>query len=220
MSCFGIARPLSRLALCGVVFAPSLRRVSQCRWVGVKATPHRAERGLVLTQEPCGLTLRSLPRREERPQRGRCRPSDPAHRGRPTPVLGGSPGRLGRAATGSRQERRSRLHPGAKRSAKPPWGVEGGEEVAARAERSDAGAFRVCPLGGSAVRQGATAVRARCRADGGPERGLAAPWPAGAVRRRRRLSRCTDRSAGGCADRRTAVTARAPTTAAGYSAPL
>jgi hypothetical protein len=60
MSRYGIARPLSRLALCGVVFAPSFRRVSQCRWVGVKAMPHRAERGLALTQEPCGITVRSL----------------------------------------------------------------------------------------------------------------------------------------------------------------
>jgi hypothetical protein len=39
----------------------------------------------------------------------------------------------------------------------------------ARAERSGAGAFLVCPLGGSEVRQGAAAVCARCRADGGPE---------------------------------------------------
>jgi hypothetical protein len=38
---------------------------------------------------------------------------------------------------------------------------------------------------------------------------LAAQRCAGAVQRRRRLSRCTDRSAGGCADRHTAATARA-----------
>ena len=66
------------------------------------------------------------------------------------------------------------------------------------------------PLGGRIeVRQGAASVRARCRADGGPERGLAAQPCAGAVQRRRRISRCTDRSAGGCADRRTFVTTRA-----------
>jgi len=65
------------------------------------------------------------------------------------------------------------------------------------------------PLGGGEGRQGAASVRARCRADGGQERGLAAQPCAGAVQRRRGISRCTDRSAGGCADRRTAVTARA-----------
>jgi len=58
------------------------------------------------------------------------------------------------------------------------------------------------------VRQGAAAVRARCRADGGPERRLAAWRKAGAVQRRR-LSRCTDRSAGGGADRHTFTTTRA-----------
>ena len=65
------------------------------------------------------------------------------------------------------------------------------------------------PLGGSEVRQGAASVRARCHADGGPERGLAAQQPAGAVQPWRRISGCTDRSAGGCADRRTATTERA-----------
>jgi hypothetical protein len=59
------------------------------------------------------------------------------------------------------------------------------------------------------VRQGAASVRARCRADGGQERGLAAQPCAGAVQRRRGISRCTDRSAGGCADRCTATTDRA-----------
>ncbi len=59
------------------------------------------------------------------------------------------------------------------------------------------------------VRQGAAAVRARCRADGGPERSLAAQPCAGAVQRRRCISRCTDRSAGGCADRHTVSTTRA-----------
>ena len=59
------------------------------------------------------------------------------------------------------------------------------------------------------MRQGAASVRARCRADGGQERGLAAQPFAGAVQRRRGISRCTDRSAGGCADRPTATTARA-----------
>ena len=54
--------------------------------------------------------------------------------------------------------------------------------------------------GGSEVRQGAAAVRARCRADRGQERGLAARPCVGAVQRWRGTSRCTDRSAGGCAD--------------------
>jgi hypothetical protein len=65
------------------------------------------------------------------------------------------------------------------------------------------------PLGGGEGRQGAASVRARCRADGGPENGLAAQPFAGAVQRRRRISRCTDRSAGGCADRHTFVAVRA-----------
>ncbi len=59
------------------------------------------------------------------------------------------------------------------------------------------------------MRQGAASVRARCRADGGQERGLAAQPCAGAVQRRRCISRCTDRSAGGCADRHTVLTTRA-----------
>ena len=63
----------------------------------------------------------------------------------------------------------------------------------------------VRPLAGRTVRQGAASVRARCRADGGQERGLAAQQPAGAVQPWRRISGCTDRSAGGCADRRTFV---------------
>jgi len=54
-----------------------------------------AHRGLPLTQEPCGITLRSISRSEERQPRGRCRPSDPSHRGRPMLVLRGSPERHG-----------------------------------------------------------------------------------------------------------------------------
>jgi len=53
----------------------------------------------------------------------------------------------------------------------------------ARAERSGAGAFFVSPLGGDEVRQGAASVRARCRADGGLERRLAAQPCEGAVQR-------------------------------------
>jgi hypothetical protein len=60
---------------------------------------HRGLEGLPLTQEPYGSTLRSLARREERQPRGRCRPSDPSHRGRPMPVLRGRPGRRGEPLT-------------------------------------------------------------------------------------------------------------------------
>jgi hypothetical protein len=65
------------------------------------------------------------------------------------------------------------------------------------------------PLGGDEVRQGAAPVRARSRADGGQERGLAAQPCAGAVQRQRGLSCCTDRSASGCADRCLFSTTRA-----------
>ena len=91
----------------------------------------------------------------------------------------------------------------------PREGVEGRQEPVARAERSGAGAFRYAPVGGGSVRQGAASVRARCRADGGPERRLAAQREAGAVRWRQSGSRCTDRSADRCADRCTFMTARA-----------
>ena len=67
----------------------------------------------------------------------------------------------------------------------------------------------VRPLGGDEVRQGAASVRARCRADGRQERRLAAQRFAGAVQRRRCISRCTDRAAGGCADWHTLATTRA-----------
>ena len=45
--------------------------------------------------------------------------------------------------------------------------------------------------------------------DGGPERRLAAQQSTGAVQRQRCIRRCSDRSAGGCADRRTCLTTRA-----------
>ena len=89
----------------------------------------------------------------------------------------------------------------------------------ARAKRSGAGAFLVRPLGGGGESTGAASVRARALSPGGPERRLAAQRPAGAVRRRRGISRRTDRSAGGCADRRTLVTVHARATAARHSAP-
>ena len=63
-----------------------------------------------------------------------------------------------------------------------------------RDEGGPAGRSTWWPPGGSAVRQGATPVRARCRADGGPEHRLVARQAAGAVRWRRGRRRCTDRS--------------------------
>jgi hypothetical protein len=116
----------------------------------------------------------------------------------------------GKATEGQRQERRSRLPPGAKRLTEPPHEGEGRwQESAARAERSGAGACLWSPLGGDEVWQGAAAVRARCRTDGGQGRRLAAQRLAGAVQWRRCISRCTDRSAGGCADWHTFSTTRA-----------
>ena len=112
-----------------------------------------APRGRALTQEPSGITVRTLARREERPQRTR--------------------GRSGTAA--DLQERSDWQSPRA--------GVRGREASMARAERSGAGAFLGSPSGGDEVRQGAASVRARCRADGGPEQCLAAQCEAGAVRR-------------------------------------
>ena len=54
----------------------------------------------------------------------------------------------GKATEGQRQERRSRLPPGAKRLTEPPHEGEGGwQESAARAERSGAGAYRCAPWG-------------------------------------------------------------------------
>ena len=104
---------------------------------------HRGLEGLTLTQEPYGSTVRSLARREESPQR--------AGAGRATgtvvttPV--GSPGRRGEPPR-NRQERHSRLHPGAVAIRRAPWrGCGGEQESVARAERSGAGAFRCAPWG-------------------------------------------------------------------------
>jgi len=95
------------------------------------------------------------------------------------------------------------------RSAEPPGGGCGVAGISGTGRAQRRRCFPLCPSGGGLVRQGAASVRARCRADGGQERGLAAQPCAGAVQRRRGISRCTDRSAGGCADRCTATTDRA-----------
>ena len=137
------------------------------------------------------------------------REESPRARGRPTPTVemeaqGGARAAPGTGRSGTAASSRSVSDPQS-----PSRGLRGEQESAARAERSGAGALPLCPLGGGLVRQGAASVRARCRADGGQERGLAAQPCAGAVQRRRGISRCTDRSAGGCADRRTVATTRA-----------
>jgi hypothetical protein len=113
----GFARPLSRLALCGFFLALSCRNRSQCGWAGVKAASLRARpslRGsLALTQEPCGITLRRLCRREPRKQRDRCRPSERARA--PEEAQGGSEeppqGRRQVAKPPYRQERSDRQSP-------------------------------------------------------------------------------------------------------------
>ena len=116
----------------------------------------------------------------------------------------------GKTAEGQGQERHSRLPAGACAIRRTPWrGVWGGRHQRhGQSAAAPVPAF-VSPLGGELVRQGAASVRARCRADGGPEYRLAAQPCVGAVQRRRGISRCTDWSAGGCADWRTLVTTRA-----------
>ena len=137
---------------------PAPRLAWPALWPALAASPRWpscwcAPRGRALTQEPSGITVRTLARREERPQR--------------------TSGRSGTAA--DFQERSDWQSPRA--------GVRGREASMARAERSGAGACLWSPSGGDEVRQGVASVRARCRADGGPEPCLAAQCEAGAVRR-------------------------------------
>ena len=121
---------------------PAPRLAWPALWPALAASPRWpscwcAPRGRALTQEPSGITVRTLARREERPQRTR--------------------GRSGTAA--DLQERSDGQSPRA--------GVRGREASMARAERSGAGACLWSPSGGDEVRQGAASVRARYRADGG-----------------------------------------------------
>jgi hypothetical protein len=116
------------------------------------------QRGLALTQEPCGITLRSIARREERQPRGRCRPSDPSHRGRPMLVLRGSPERRGeppQEPVGAAQPPTFRSAAMGRAPSREGRGVTGTSGTG-RAQR------RRClplePLGGDEVRQGAAAV--------------------------------------------------------------
>jgi hypothetical protein len=128
-----------------------------------------ASRGRALTQEPSGMTLRNHARRKASPQRVRSRPCSFVHGGGRCDWPG----------------RRSRLPSGAQRLAEPPCGGEGARGIHGTGRAQRRRCFPLCPWGGGLVRQGAAAVRARCRADGGQERGLAAQRFAGAVQRRR-----------------------------------
>ena len=128
-------------------------------------------RALALTQEPRALHCEPLKEggatAEGQVQAGRARvPS-----GR-LPCLGRQPRaarqRCHRPPAGGRSHRTFRA-PAIRKSLEGVWG---GEEAAARAERSGAGAF-LWPLGGGSGGK-AQPVRARCRADGGPEQCLAA----------------------------------------------
>jgi hypothetical protein len=79
-----------------------------------------ALQGYPLTQELCGSTLQILARREERSQRDRCRPSDPAHRRRPMPMWRGSPRQCDRAAPGTGRSGTAAYMQERQRSAEPP----------------------------------------------------------------------------------------------------
>ena len=78
------------------------------------------------------------------------------------------------AAHSPASERPIDLPQGAQRSAESPWGDVGGRGSSGTGRAQRRRCLPLCPLGGGSVRQGAASVRARCRADGGPERGLAA----------------------------------------------
>ena len=101
---------------------------------------HRGLEGLTLTQEPYGSTLQSLPRREERPQR---------NRGRPTPTLRGSPGRRGEPP----QEPAGAAMPLTSRSASDPQSPSRGLRGGRKQRHGQSAAAPVpsvcCPLGGS-----------------------------------------------------------------------
>jgi hypothetical protein len=65
------------------------------------AASRSAAEGQALTQEPCGITLRSLARRDERQQRDRCRPNSPAYGGGQRLPVGRTPRAARRAAPGT-----------------------------------------------------------------------------------------------------------------------
>ena len=125
----------------------------------------RSARGaLALTQEP-EHDIASLPRREQQPQRDRCRPDDLVYRRGRLPCLGREP----------RAARESRHRPPAG-VAKPPYLQEapaicntpvrgiGGERNKRHGQSAAALVPSLyAPWRGGSVRQGAAAVRARCR---------------------------------------------------------
>jgi len=92
--------------------------------------------------------IASLARREERQERDRWRPSSPAHCGTRTPSWGGSPRRLGRAASRSRQERQSRLPVGAVASGRAPYGGSGAREISGTGRAQRRRCLSCAPPGG------------------------------------------------------------------------
>ena len=135
-------------------------------------------RGQALTQKPGGITFQTHARREDRQRKTR-----------------------GRSGTAADLQERSAIR------VAPERGVRGGRHPRHGQSAAAPVPSLLSPLGGDEVRQGAASIGAPCRTDGGQERRLAAQPCAGAVQRQRGLSRWTAQSAGGCADRRTAVTA-------------
>jgi len=93
--------------------------------------------------------------------------------------------------------------------AEPPHKGRGGDRNERHGRSAAAPVLTAVPLGGQrgeARRSGCSSALPSRR---GARRRLAAQRCAGAVQRRRCISRCTDRSAGGCADRHTFSTLRA-----------
>ncbi len=219
LSRYGIARLRVRLALCGFVFAPSFRSAATA---GGRVSGLASVRATRSAAKGSALTPKSLPAVHcERIQGGR-KDSRGVGAGRAgllsvargLPCLQRKPrGSLRRPAFRNRQERQSRLPPGSASDPQSPLrrGMGGGRNQP-HGQSAAAPVPSCCaPKGGGLVRQGAAAVRARCRADGGPE---AAPGSSavrgGSLAAQRLLERgCTDRSAGGCADRHTFSTTRA-----------
>ena len=92
--------------------------------------------------------IASLARREERQERDRWRPSSPAHCGTRTPSWGGSPRRLGSAASRSRQERQSRFPVGAVASGRAPYGGSGAREISGTGRAQRRRCLSCAPPGG------------------------------------------------------------------------
>ena len=121
-------------------------------------------------------------------------------------VLRGSPGQRDRAATGTGRSDTAASFQESQRSVQPPCGGWGRKEAAARAKPVPSAWSPGGRMGGAKAQH---PLERFCPSHRGQERGLAAQPCAGAVQRRRGISRCTDRSASGCADWHTEVTTRA-----------